>query len=461
MRKFFRVVQSQSSLITLWATGIVLFIIFLNFHRWKNHDVIAMDTVHYYGYLPAAFIYQDLTLEFTDRQPEFFSDKIWYVKAENGNRMFKTAMGMSICYLPFFLAAHGWAVLSGMPADGFSLPYKFALVWSSLFYGLAGLYFLRKLLRVWFADEVLISIVLLMTIFGTNLFNYVTYNNAMSHSYSFALITAFLWYTEQWHRRPRTRYSVILGILAAWIFLVRPVNLLVVFVFAGWGMYSAMSVADRIRQFFIHWKQIALIIISGLLFITPQLLYWKAMSEQWFFYSYTGERFYFSHPRIFEGLFSWRKGWLLYTPVMILAFLAVPFFRKQVRELTIVYPVTLIMLLYVTFSWWCWWYGGGFGQRALIDWYGFLALPIAALLTVMRRKKILWAITCIWLALMIGWNQLQHVQYRYMTVHYDSMTREAYFYNFARVKKRPGFDALLKAPDYEAAREGKREYFWE
>jgi hypothetical protein len=461
MRTFLRIARSQSSLITYWGIAVILVVVFMNFRRWKNHDVISYDTLHYYTYLPSAFIYHDLSAKYTDTDPDFFADKIWYTTTPEGNRVFKVSMGMSICYLPFFLLADAYAHITGAPADGFSQPYKFALVWSSFFYAMAGLYFLRKLLRVWFIDELLISFVMLLVIFGTNLFNYVTYNNAMSHSYSFALITAFIWCTEKWHRKATVKRSIALGILAGWIFLVRPVNLLVIFIFAGWGMHSMLSIIERIRYFFVQWKSVLLIGFCAFLFILPQLFYWKYNTGQWFFYSYTGEHFYFAHPRISEGLFSWRKGWLLYTPVMVLTFLALPFFRTKVRELTLVYPILFIVILYVTFSWWCWWYGGGFGQRSLIDWYGFFALPIAALLDGIQRKKIAWIFTVCILVLLTAWNQLQHVQYRYMSIHYDSMTRKAYFYNFARVKKRPGVETLFKAPDYDKARAGEREYFWE
>jgi hypothetical protein len=348
-----------------------------------------------------------------------------------------------------------------MPSDGFGVPYKFALVWSSLFYTLLGLYFLRKLLRVWFTSELLVSVVLIIILFGTNLFHYVVWQGTMSHSYSFALITLFLWLTYCWHRQPRWRYSILLGLLTGWIFLVRPVNLWVLVIFAGWGVSNFPGLKKQVTFFLHHWKQLAVIGFFAFLAALPQLIYWKYATGHWLFYSYVGERFYFSHPMILEGLFSWRKGWLLYTPVMLLAFLALPFFGKKIRELTIVYPVTLVAVIYISFSWWCWWYGGAFSQRALTDWYGLFALPIAALLDTVRKRKAAWIACGIFLLLVMAWNQFQNAQYRNGSIHYDAMTRKAYFYDTFRLQKRPYVYRLYKSPDYATAHEGRREYFWE
>lgn len=453
--------QSQLSIITWVLTGIILVIVYFNFSRWKNHDVIAQDTISYYAYLPAVIIQHDPALKFIDRDPHYWGDKIWYNTTADGNRVIKMGMGMSYCYFPFFMAAHLYAQSTGQQADGYSMPYKVALVWSCFFYGMAGLYFLRKLLRVWFYDETLISIVMLLIVFGTNLYNYLTYNNPMSHTYSFALITAFIWYTEKWHRSPRMKTSVILGILAGWIFLVRPVNLLVIFIFTGYGSVSLLSLADRVRFFLAHSGRLAILTVTALITVLPQFLYWHEVTGKWMFYSYMDEHFYFNHPMIAEGLFSWRKGWLLYTPVMLLAIPGLFLLKRTVRELKLVAPLLFAAILYITFSWWCWWYGGSMGMRPLIDWYGLLALPLAAVLYRIRKNKPAYVTTLIILVGLVAYNQLQHTQYRYGSIHYDSMTREAYFYNWGRVQKRKGVDDLFHAPDYSAAKNGIREYHWE
>src|SRR5690606_15381160 len=102
-----------------------------------------------------------------------------------------------------------------------------------------------------------------------------------------------------------------------------------------------------------------------------------------------------------------------YTPVMALSVIGMYYLRHTVRELFIVLPVLFILLIYITFSWWCWWYGGSMGQRPLVDWYGILALPVAAVLYKLQSRRRVWNMTFVILLLLTVFNQFQHVQYRY------------------------------------------------
>ena len=97
-------------------------------------------------------------------------------------------------------------------------------------------------------------------------------------------------------------------------------------------------------------------------------------------YSYGSETFDFLNPQIFNLLFSFRKGWLIYTPVLILIAPGIIFYFKQFGRFS---GITLLLLLsifiYVTASWWCWWYGGSFGSRPFVDLLPFCAILLASL----------------------------------------------------------------------------------
>lgn len=461
MKTISKLLISQFSAITFIITVIILVVIYFNFSRWKNHDVIAQDTISYYAYLPSILIFGDPELKFIDKDKNYWEDKIWYNTTPNGKRIIKMAMGTAYCYLPFFLIAHAYAFLTDSVNDGYSLPYKVALVWSCFFYGLIGIYYLRKILRRWFYNEVLIGFIMIIIVFGTNLFNYLTYNNAMSHVYSFALINAFIWYTDKWHQKATIKTSIIIGVLAGWIFLIRPTNIIIVLMFIFYGWFSILSATERIRYFAQNFKSVLLIILFSFILCIPQLIYWKTITGNWIFYSYTGEYFYFDRPKILEGLFSWRKGWFIYTPVMITSVIGLYYLRNTVREIKIILPILFGLLIYITFSWWCWWYGGSFGQRTLVDWYGILSLPMAALLLKLMQNKV---ISYIGFTLITGFvflNLFQHMQYRYESIHFDSMSQKAYFYNFGKIKKKQGLDQYFVAPDYEKAKNGIKEYYWQ
>ena len=55
-------------------------------------------------------------------------------------------------------------------------------------------------------------------------------------------------------------------------------------------------------------------------------------------------------------------------------------------------------------------------------------------------------------------NQFQTSQYRTSLLHWDSMTKEAYFGIFGRKTWPEGYDKMIKVPDYEKALKGETEY---
>ena len=130
---------------------------------------------------------------------------------------------------------------------------------------------------------------------------------------------------------------------------------------------------------------IALLIVFILLFI-PQFIYWKYITGHWVYFSYKNESegnriesFYFLRPHIIDGFLSFRKGWLIYTPIMIFGLGGIFIAVYKRFEFALAVSIFTLINIYVILSWWCWWYGGGFGLRAFIDSYALLALPMACI----------------------------------------------------------------------------------
>ena len=98
-------------------------------------------------------------------------------------------------------------------------------------------------------------------------------------------------------------------------------------------------------------------------------------------------------------------------------------------------------------------------MRALIESYAILAFPLAAFLTFIGKQKM--AIKGLLSTLVVVfafYNLFATGQYYYGAIHWDSMTKEAYWDSFGRLKPSPRFYELIKAPDYEAARKGEEGY---
>ncbi len=450
--KTLRHIRERLSYLAVILVISVYFLQIMNVRYWKTgHGVIFWDTLSYYAYLPATFIYHDLSLKFIDKDARYFSDKIWPVRLPNKNYVIKTSMGLSILYSPFFFAAHVYALHSDKyPADGYSLPYHVALEFSSLFYLIFGLLVLRKILVRYFT-ETIAALTILATGLATNLFSYTTQAATMPHSFEFTLIVLFLWCTIRWYEKRSWPTSVYLGLLTGLISLIRPTDLVIVLVFL---LYDIRSPKERLREFWDKKWHIAVMILLSFLVWLPQFLYWESVSGKWLLFSYgSKERFFWMQPEILKVLIGFRKGWLIYTPVMIFGMAGLFMLKNKVKEWTLAFPVTIILSIYIISSWWCWWYGGGFGMRPMIDFYGMMAVGMAAFITaITKRQRMIRGAFFILFSLTSVLGIYHHIQSYYGAIHWDSMTWEAYRHSFGKIAHYPGMEKYLDHPDYEKAK---------
>jgi hypothetical protein len=429
----------------------------LSLKYWKTlKQTINWDIILYYEYLPAAIIHQDLSMSFTKDDPKFYGDKIWAFTSPTGKSVNKMTMGVAVLYSPFFLVAHGLAGLLGYPADGYSVPYRFVLIFSSVFYAMLGLWLLLKLLRKYFARNA-IAVSLLAIGIGTNLYYYTTYTAPVSHSYSFFLFAAFMYAVDLWVQKASWKNSILIGIVGGLITLVRPTNCIIFLLLPLWKVDSLVALKSRLKLLLYRPLNLILIIIIACLVFSPQLIYWKYVTGSYFYYSYGEERFFFNNPVFLKGLFSYRKGWLVYTPVMTFALIG--FIVLYFRNRKFFWPVIIFTMLnmYIIWSWWCWWYGGGFGQRALIESYALLAIPLTAFTEYIFDKKLMIRASFLLLIVcFIGLNIFQSWQCSMGMIHYDAMTKKAYWDSYFRTKIGPGFYEKLDYPDIKTAMNGDR-----
>ena len=449
--------QTSPDNIALVIVFLALLITSFSYRVWKKPGkVIAHDVVLYYQYLPAAFIYKDLSMAFTKNDMVFFRDKIWTDETKVGRTMSKMTMGTAVLYSPFFFIAHGLAQPLGYAADGYSLPYRVALAFSSIVYAMLGLLILMRFLRKYF-DRLTVAITLIAIGLGTNLYFYTNIDPAMSHAFSFCLFSAFIYLMDEWIASPGWTNALGIGIVGGLILLVRPTNGIVFILIPLWKVDSFSELRSRIIFFWRHWQKVIIIIITAIAVITPQLLYWKYSTGNYLYYGYREEGFFFNDPEIIKGLFSYRKGWLVYTPVMGFALFGIGLLYFRMKKFF--WPVMVFTLLnfYIVWSWWCWWYGGGFGQRALIESYAILAIPFAAGVTYfMKRKRFFRVIYSFLIVFFITLNIFQTFQYTRGIIHWDGMTKRAYWDTYIRIKISPNHYNQIEEPDYQAAMNGDR-----
>jgi hypothetical protein len=115
--------------------------------------------------------------------------------------------------------------------------------------------------------------------------------------------------------------------------------------------------------------------------------------------------------------------------------------------------------------WWNWFFGGSFGARGFTQHIAFLSLPLAAtcdffLNTIFIRKilHLLKALFFVFIFSGICLNVGQSYQYVQKYIHYDAMTKKAYWYIFGRYyldeKDKGELWSRLKIHDDKALRSG-------
>jgi len=445
---------SASSLACAVVIGILAYSNF-NIARWKNLNVIDWDVIGFYAYLPATFIHHDYRLEFLRGHPEYGAErKFWPQTAPNGALVHKPTMGMALLYAPFFALAHIHTQSARLPPDGFTIYYHQYIHLSALFYLTIGLILLRRTLLRWFSDGA-VATTLLVTGLGTNLFFYATTEAAMSHAYTFSLSAALLYLVSKGHDAPRWRFTALAGLCLGLMTLIRPVNALFALFPVLYGMQRMTDATERLHWMRQNWAHVLLFACVAATVQLPQLLYWKSLTGHWFFYSYLDEGFFFLKPRVLQGIFSFRNGWLVYTPIMAFALAGAYYWNVSKHPFALAGKVFLPVYLYVVFSWWCWWYVG-FGNRAMIDSYAVMALPLAAvseqLLVRSRSVRRVWIAVVL---LAIAFNGFQTLQYRYGLVHFDGMNARAYLASFGRLTYTDAYKQAIRSPDYERAKRGE------
>lgn len=442
----------KKSLFAVIVSGLIYLIIHLSVGLWNEpQKIIANDIIDYYAYLPATFIYGDLSLQFKEENPEFFADKIWGFKQDNGKYVLKMSMGLSMMYMPFFLLSHGLTYCTSFPTDGYSPLYAFGLILAAFVYFILGLLLLRKFLLVYFNDFS-VMITLLAIALATNLSHYLVREPAMSHAFSFFLFASFLFLTQRWYINPSFRKALLLGLVLGLISLVRPTNIIIVVVFLMWDIRTIKDILKIPSFLKLHYKHILIMLLPFALVWLPQLIYWHYITGSWIHYSYNNEGFFFLKPKILRVLIGFRKGWLLYTPVMIIAVIGLASLWKTHRKLFWNTSLFFILNVYIIASWWCWWFGGSYGHRAFIDSYPLMAIPIAAWIQNYSGQRILRKISIVsFLLIFMFHNLFQNIKYLNNSIHYDSMTRLAYFETIDKTNPTVLYYSLLIPPDYENA----------
>lgn len=381
---------------------------------------LSWDILGYYLYLPSTFIYDEPLLDNYDWLKKINEEKdltgTYYMVSTtpDGKPMYFFLMGMSYFYLPSFLAGHAIAGMTAHPQDGFSPPYYYSLIIGALIITLAGLIYLRKILLHFFPERIA-AIIILLLVFGTNYVHHMTVDSLATVNVLFMLMTVLIYNTILWHRDHRNVNLVAAGVSIILMGLVKPSEVIAVLIFLLWDITSWEDVKLKWQQLWDQKFTVLLTILLCLLIALPQILYWYVKTGYLIYDSYKnpGVGLDLLSPHIIKALVGYRKGWFLYTPLMIFAVAGFYFLFKNNRKVFVALAGYWLLSFYIITSWTEYWYGASFSNRALITTYPVLAITFGYfLLFIFQRKTMIKIAFTVIVLLMVFLNQFQWWQLR-------------------------------------------------
>jgi len=407
-------------------------------------NMLTWDVFGYYLYLPSYFNYSDLTLSnhewLTDIVDKYKTTSTLYqiYMVEAGKWVIKYTMGLSILYAPFYFIANAIAEPLGYPADGFSLPYQYSITIGGLIYAIIGLFYFSKVLLHFFSRNVA-SIVLILVFFGTNYFQLTIYDGTLlSHNFLFAFYAILIYYTIKWYDDKKIKYAVFIGLTVGMITIIRPTEAICILIPLLWSPKMDNYFTSKLQLLKSNFVQIMILFFCAFIVVIPQLLYWKEITGSYFYYSYTnpGEGFDFLAPHTYNFLFSFRKGWFIYTPIMIFAFVGMYSLYKKNRGLFYAILIFIILDIYISSSWTTWWYAGGsFSSRSLVPAYVLLAIPLGFFVEKIKLSSTYIKIVVGFIGLfLITLNLFQTWQFENNILSKERMTIDYYFAIFGKIQ---------------------------
>lgn len=321
---------------------------------------------------------------------------------------------------------------------------------------LIGLFFLGKFLRHYFKPLIII-ITLLLLLLGTNLFIYSTSIYEFLHPISFLLLSWLLYKVSIFSFKNNAADKLIeLSLIYALIVFINPIHAIFGIAALSFKLQGVAHLKRRILNLFsidTFWLSVALFGAVQLILLALNLSFYNSF----FPFLLDDQQYFFNSPHVYAALLEYRKGWLIYTPLMFFAILGFfPFYKIKFAGKLFFFSsiIVFVSAIYIHFSWWNWWYGDSFGQRVMIDYYPLLSIPLAAIVhsVVSSKSRIFKFWGAFGAAFFIYLNLFQTFQYNSGLLAKEGMSEELFWMMFGEKEKPSIHDCLLESPDYNLAK---------
>lgn len=297
----------------------------------------------------------------------------------------------------------------------------------------AGLWFIRATL-LFFVSESVTSGTLILIVFGSNLFYLAGVEHLLQPILLFSLYAGVIYFTASVYRSPRVSKIISLGVITGLAILAQPMGYVVLLIPLLWGVHDKKSVIENYSGIRKNDRNILIFANILLLMIFIPVVSLKiSPGEIDFLNFHLPGVFYLNFRYLWNNLFSFDHGWLIYSPAMLFAAIGFYFLAERKREIFLsIFVVCVVEILAES----CWTKLGKtevFGQIAFVQLIALLSLPTAFFLKVIAEKK---GITRFFIAIIyvffIVLNLFQTWQYDTGIILKSDMTPDIYCSVFGR-----------------------------
>lgn len=435
---------SKPSIVIVWLLIVLLGVMKFSIPQ-KN--ILSYDYFGLYLYLPATFIYHDPAISdisWLEKINEtYHNTPMFYQLQKTGDyNLIRFFSGMAMLLSPFFFLGHLIAKAGSFPADGFSYPYQFAMAVAAFFYVSIGLLYARKILLHFFNEKTAVFTLLALYL-GTNLFFWTTFDAGAPHTILFTLYTILIWYTIRWHENPQLKSAIIIGLILGLIIVSRPSEIIAVFIPLFWNISGKESFLNKTRLIWDNKIHFVLLIVSVIMMGVPQMFYYYHYTRNIFITTYTDPQstLDFSNPRFAWVLFSFRKGWFVYAPLMVFSIAGLWWMviKQKMLSLPVLTFLFLNLVIIASFTSLI-----SYGYRAFLQSYAILMIPFGFFIQfVLERKVWVKILGLILIAFFVFYSVIQYFQIINGTINSSRMTKEYFKAIFLKTHIPDGANDLL------------------
>jgi hypothetical protein len=312
------------------------------------------------------------------------------------------SVGPAILWAPFLLMAHVGVKVADVlgahiAADGFSRPYLVAMALATALYGFAALWISFRIARRFVPDR-WAFLATLGIWFASSLPVYMYFNPSWSHAHSAFMVALFLWYWLQTSEDRKAYQWVLLGVIGGLmmdVYYINTVLLILPFAESMANYYAALKSGEYNRT--------ATMLVGNLVFsvtllaaFLPTLITKKIVYGGYLNFGYR-ERWFWNSPAFLKVAFSSDHGFLLWTPVLLLAVIGLALFCVRDRRLGVLLLSAFILYVYAIGCYEDWDGISSFGNRFFVSLTPIFVIGLGVffdrLAAMLKPKQAAWTVS--------------------------------------------------------------------